>query len=48
MCFATSFHDDSKSLTKDKETTSDLVLENGKPGRAYAIKLKPDWSIKLA
>lgn len=47
MCLATSCHDYSKSLTKDKEMTSDLILENIKPGRTYAVKLKTGMEYKV-
>ena len=47
MCFATSCYDYSKSLTKDKQMTSDLILETVKPDRTYAIKLKTGMEYKV-
>ena len=47
LCFATSCYDYSKSLTKDKEMTSDLILETIKPGRTHGIKLKSGMEYKV-
>src|SRR5688572_6470877 len=47
LCFATSCHDYSKSLTKDKEMTPDLILETIKSDRTYGIKLKTGMEYKV-
>jgi hypothetical protein len=47
FCFVTSCYDYTRSISKDKEITTDQLLESVKPNRTYVVKLRNGFIHKI-